>query len=306
MLHETRREHGLTSAALSLAAALIFGGPSSLLAGAIGNPNAGNGWSSTAAISVSASSSRAGRPVIHTIDGSGIDASGSLHEGAPDGDPGTSMWRSGPVGSPVSRGGTVSGSHWIEFAFDQPYDLAPMWIWNYNEMPTDWTSQGMKEVTIEYSVTGSTDPADWITILDGTMPKVSEWIPEADPWNTPVTLVVNFGGARAKYVVITTDFGIERNWVGGGLGANEVGLSEVRFFTFKPPTLTNVEIGDQTALAFQSVVGKVYRPEYSMPASPNTWTSMGFTVLGAGGQMLVVDPDGYSTQKQYRILLNED
>ena len=95
----------------------------------IGNPNPGNGWSTAGAVTVSASSSHGSRPVIHTIDGSGIDATGALHRGsAASGDPGPYMWLSGPVSSPVSRGGTVTGSHWIQFAFNQVYELGLMWI----------------------------------------------------------------------------------------------------------------------------------------------------------------------------------
>ena len=276
-------------------------------ADAIGNPNPANGWSSAGAITVTASSSHAARPAIRTIDGSGVDTGGSLHQGSDvvTGSPGPYMWMSGPMTTAVSRGGTVSGSHWIEFRFDQVYDLGQMWIWNYNEKPNDWTIQGMKEVTIQYSVSGGSGPADWGTIHDGQIPKTSVWIPEASPWYTPVALVVDFAGAQARFVVITADFGTERNWAGGGPGANEVGLSEVRFFTFSPPAFSAVQVGSRTGLAFQSMNGTVYRPEFAMPAAPTNWTGMGFTLLGSGSQMFAFDPAGYSTQKLYRIVREE-
>ena len=280
--------------------------PASAQTVAVGNPNPGNGWSSAGAVSVSASSSHGSRPVIRTVDGSGIDPTGALHRGsAANGDPGPYMWLSGPVSTPVTRGGTVSGSHWIQFQFNQVYDLGQMWIWNYNESPSAWTIMGMKEVTIQYSITGSSNAADWTTVYDGQIPKTSVWLPEESPWNTPTTLVLDFGGASARYVVITTDFGTERNWAGGGPGSAEVGLSEVRFHTFTSPGFTHVQAADRIGLAFQSAAGGVYRPEYAMPATPSQWTGLGFTLLGTGGQMFAFDPAGYSTQKLYRIVREE-
>jgi len=277
--------------------------PSSLFAGAIGNPNSGNGWRTTSAVSVTASSAKVDRPVIRTIDGSGIDASGELHRGsAANGDPGPYMWMSEAYTAPVSRPGAVTGSHWIQFTFNSVYTLGHMWIWNYNEKPNDWTTQGMKEVTIEYSVTGSSTPSHWFTAYDGPILKASEWLPEASPWNTPVSQVIDLAGVQARYVVITADLGAEANWAGGGPGTLNSGLSEVRFFTFTKPDFNLVAVNDRTGLAFQSLMGVVYRPEFSTVPSPSNWTGFGFTLVGNGTQMFAFDPAGYSTQKTYRIV----
>ena len=271
--------------------------------GAMGNPSPDNGWRTTGAVSVTASSSHGSRPVIRTIDGSGIDISGELHRGsASNGQPGPYMWLSGPYSTPVSRPGAVTGSHWIQFRFNGVKTLGNMWIWNYNEKPNDWTIQGMKEVTIQYSVTGSSTPSHWFTAYDGLIPKASEWLPEESPWNTPVSQVIDFAGAKARYVVITADLGTERNWAGGGPGEMEVGLSEVRFFTFTPPSFSLVQVNDRTGLAFQSVLGAIYRPEFAPAASPSNWNGMGFSLAGNGGQMFAFDPTGYSAQRVYRIV----
>ena len=81
----------------------------------------------------------------------------------------------------------------------------------------------MREVTIQYSATGSDNPADWTTIYDGPIP--------ITPAQTlaPVSLVIDFGGVLAKYVVITADNGIMQNWTNGLL--DSTGLSEIQFTT---------------------------------------------------------------------------
>jgi hypothetical protein len=203
-----------------------------LLSAAVGNPSADNGWDTTAAVSAVASSSHASRPVVRLIDGSGLDAAtGLLHEGPQGAAPPTGeiMWISGPDSHTRARGGTVSGSHWIEFAFNQSYAVEELWIWNYNEVHSqfDWRVFGMKDVTVQYSQTGSANPAAWTTIFDGQIPISS---PAAGPgYRAPVSLVVDFGGVNAQYVVITTDSGAGQNWSNGQF--DQVGLSEVRFLT---------------------------------------------------------------------------
>ncbi len=271
--------------------------------GAVGNPSPANGWRTTSAVSVTASSSKGSRPVIRTIDGSGIDISGELHRGsASNGQPGPYMWLSESYSTPVSRPGAVPGSHWIQFAFNGVKTLGSMWIWNYNEKPNDWTIQGTKEATIQYSATGRSSPSHWFTAYDGLIQKASEWLPEASPWNTPVSQVIDFAGAQARYVVITADLGTERNWAGGGPGELEVGLSEVRFYTFSFPAFSVVDLTGRTGLAFQSVLGAIYRPEFAPAASPSNWNGMGFSLAGNGGQMFAFDPSGYSEQRVYRIV----
>ena len=113
----------------------------------------------------------------------------------------------------------MEGGHWIEFAFDRACPLGEMWIWNYGE-PV-YQKLGMKRVAIQFSVTGSPDPSDWTTIYEGEIP-AAERVEEI-----PVSLEVDFNGAKARYVVITTAPAPAHNWSEGGMG--EAGLSEVRF-----------------------------------------------------------------------------
>ena len=269
---------------------------------AVGNPNTGNGWDSSGAITVTVSGSHPERPAIRTIDGSGIDAGGALHQGSDvvTSDPGPFMWLSSLDTGPVSRGGTVTGSHWIQFAFDQPHDLGEMWIWNYNEKTdvADWTVQGMREVTIQYSVTGSSNPADWTVMYEGVIPRVTSWTPEASPWNAPVSKVVGFGGATARYVVITAAQGVEQNWAGGGAGAGYAGLSEVRFVLPPPPPVTLTIASNGLARAFVVVdAGAGISDQYAAEELADFLgrvTGAAFPVfhsLQPGGSNLLVGPD---------------
>ena len=96
--------------------------------------------------------------------------------------------------------------------------LKEMWIWNYNEnnhagrsdgVPPHyyWTASGMRDVVIQSSLTGSEDPADWQTVYEGD---ISCAMGQGE---APVDLRVDFGGADARYVVITSKPGGRVNWV---------------------------------------------------------------------------------------------
>ena len=195
---------------------------------AVGSPDAGNGWDTRSAVSVRSSSSHGLSVENNLVDGSGVDSTGMSH---------------GHIGLFVSedivkskmnpRGGTVEGSHWVEFQFDKAYRLGEMWIWNYNERAVqyDWRKLGFKRVTIQYSTTGGEKPEEWQTIFDGEIPMAESPAPD---FLTPVSLVVNFNGAEAKFVVITAVDSPDKNWCltadPSGDELESAGLSEVRFF----------------------------------------------------------------------------
>ena len=214
----------------------------------------GEGWNTTSNVRVRASGEKPTREAIHIIDGSGIDPTGRFHThylypaepppGAPPYPhplpPGRTMWLSGNDDGDHEnpRGGTIPGNHWIEFTFDRDYHLDQMCIWNYNEnnhanrsdgVPPHyyWSAEGMRDITIQYSTTGGTDPGEWTTIYDGEI-ECAIGQPEQ-----PVNLVVQFGGARARYVVITTDMGNKTSWVEEHTNVRDryfAGISEVRFY----------------------------------------------------------------------------
>ena len=207
--------------------ALTIGNPSaannwdtSASTGAVGDPSQANNWDTTSAVSIRAWSSQHDfRPWTRTIDGSGLDPnSGTLHGN----DGANTMALSSVATYPNTvRGGTVAGYVWVEYDLGSVYNLGALSIWNYNELNYPWF--GFKEVTIEYSTTGSTNPADWTTIYDGTIPESAGG--GLNP--TPVDLDVNFAGAAAQYVVITADNPPDHNHKPDQL--DDCGLSEVRF-----------------------------------------------------------------------------
>ncbi|UCC97970.1 MAG: discoidin domain-containing protein [Phycisphaerales bacterium] len=135
----------------------------------------------------------------NTINGSGLDADDLHSTGA------TDMWLSGnePLGA------------WIQYEFDNVYKLHEMWVWNSNQVLEAFFGFGMKDVTVEYSTNGT----EW-TALGG----VPEFAQASGAAGYAHNTSVDFGGAVAKYVRLTTT----SNW-GGVLP--QYGLSEVRFFS---------------------------------------------------------------------------
>ena len=163
----------------------------------------GTGWDSSSSVSVRASSSHDDLLPIYSVNGSGIQKDGL-----------TGYWdkkapynfstRSMDVSLSNPRGGTVEGGHWIEFSFDKVYPIDEMWIWNTCE-PT-WHIQGFKTVTIQCSITGGTNEADWTTIFQGDIPEELN-----NPTATSPTIKIPLNGGRAKYVVLTTAHAPENN-----------------------------------------------------------------------------------------------
>ena len=246
----------------------------------MGNPRTGNGWSSLDVVSVRSSSAHMSRPFTQTIDGSGLDTStGELHTYL---SVNTTMGLTGLGSGAVSRGGTAEGSHWVEYSFDDPFELDAIWVWNYNEQ--NFPNFGMKSVTIEVSESGSSDPADWSPIFTGDIPRAAG----GGNTDTAVSLALGTGSVTARHVVITMDLGDDRNHSDGVF--DEVGLSEIRFFGTvveppPPPTgpddivlsivPSTVTPGTMT-LSWPSRVNRVYvleraidmRTGFTQPSSP--------------------------------------
>jgi hypothetical protein len=147
-------------------------------------------------VTATASSAQAGMGPENTVNGSGLSAEDG-HSTEP-----TKMWLS-----------TGDQPTWIQYEFDRVYKLHELWVWNANQMIESFLGFGAKDVTIEYSLDGST----W-TALAG----VPQFAQAAGSDTYTHNTVVPFGGARARYVKLT----INANW-----GAvPQSGLSEVRFF----------------------------------------------------------------------------
>ncbi len=133
-----------------------------------------------------------------TIDGSGLDAMDQHGNSA------SHMWLSKKNTTPI----------WIKYDFDKVYKLHEMWIWNSNQATELDAGFGVKDVTVETSLDGTT----W-TALGGPM----EFNQATGEPNYTHNTTVAFGGVQAKYVRLT----ISANWADG---TKQAGLSEVRFF----------------------------------------------------------------------------
>jgi hypothetical protein len=189
-----------------------------------------------------------GRLVIDIINGHGMNTK-TTHENSS----ASGIYAADPFGRmALFRGkshnnpGTVVGSNWAKFQFNAVYPLSNIWFWNWNEDGGgggDNTRFGWKHVTVEYSLTGGPNPAEWTKadlLLGASGDNI---IPEASGVNgAPADLIAPFsstGPVLAQYVVITNtgagsatpgtpDPTAEITW-GGDDGAGDAGLSEVRF-----------------------------------------------------------------------------
>ena len=136
----------------------------------------------------------------NTVNGSGLDESGLLHDNQTE-----TMWLSNKDGTQPT---------WIEFQFDRLYKLHEMWVWNSNGVLEKSVGFGIKDVSIEYSADG----VEYETL--GTTHEFAQ--ATSDPGYEHNT-TVDFGGVAAKSVRLT----VNSNW-GGFLP--QYGLCEVRFF----------------------------------------------------------------------------
>jgi hypothetical protein len=255
-------------------------------------------------VAARASSSHGSRPPVEAINGSGMTPDGLRHISLGS-DPilyGQNAWLSGTRVESLAnpRGGTAPGSHWIEFAFDTPRPLGEMWIWNYHEyIPTsgvDWRVQGSRIIAVQHSITGSNLASDWTMVHAGELP-ISPATAEA-----PVSLVVDFEGATAQHVVITTSSSSSlHNWSNGA--NDESGISEVRFF---PPRtsaqFTPTLVTDMVELTFDGDAGS-YRLEYTTDPAQPIWTAAGPVLQSAGGTITTHDATGASPLKIYRLVV---
>jgi len=134
----------------------------------------------------------------NTVNGSGL--TGDLHGTGTD-----TMWTSSMTGPTPA---------WIQYQFDKAYKLSELWVWNHN---TDFESvlgYGLKDVTVEYSLDGTT----WTLLKDMQFAQAQAAAGYAH--NT----TVDFGGVMARYVKITAKSNYSL------VGLKQYGLSEVRFF----------------------------------------------------------------------------
>ncbi|MBN1972287.1 MAG: discoidin domain-containing protein [Sedimentisphaerales bacterium] len=152
-------------------------------------------------ITAAASSSDANKGPENTVNGSGLDKTGLLHDKISK----DCMWLSSRTGEQPT---------WILFEFNKVYKLHEMWVWNSNDSFELSVGLGIKNAVIEYSVDGINYTTLGTTHEFAQAPAVSNYA-----HNT----TIDFDDVLAKYVRITAN----SNWKGL---LKQYGLSEVRFF----------------------------------------------------------------------------
>jgi hypothetical protein len=181
----------------------------------------GNIWSFTVepkalpitAITVTASGANPMMAPENTINGSGLDSM-DQHSILS-----TDMWL------------TVTDGSWIQYAFDRPYKLYELLVWNSNQAIEAFIGFGVKEMTVEYSVDGET----W-SALDGII-NVSK--ASGQVTNT-VNAIIDMDGIMAQHVKLSV---VSAHGLTG-----QAGLSEVRFMSIPVlPRSPQPADGDTTA-----------------------------------------------------------
>src|SRR5947207_3035764 len=169
----TRRRGAIVAAASVASLALT----TAIQAQPIGNPTAGNGWSTQSGVAVGRHSGEAGgRDIVHLIDGGGIQGTNGDQMQLASGAAGFAYFGMSRLASagggnasapnPGSLEGTAIGI-WVEFELlagvQNINDIA---IWNDNEETYD---QGWKHLAIQVSTTGGTSASDWTTVFNGIL-----------------------------------------------------------------------------------------------------------------------------------------
>ena len=194
----------------------------------------GSGWDASGTVSARASYVNASYPAVSTIDGSGIDVNGVLHDNV-----GVNMWKawgmvpdpcnytcnaeycgksrySGACGYGTWGDGPGNSSTWIEYDLGSVVKLDEIWIWNYTEGDVGgygWSSMGMQKVQIHVVAMpevdsgclsynwGTSDTTAWTLVYDGNLPCYG-------PGDDRDALVIDINaidanGLFVQYVVIT-------------------------------------------------------------------------------------------------------
>ncbi|UCD49688.1 MAG: discoidin domain-containing protein [Phycisphaerales bacterium] len=132
----------------------------------------------------------------NAVNGSGLNANDEHSTESED------MWVGVPAGADPL---------YIQFEFDQVYQLHEMLVWNYNVQFEMLLGFGIKDATVEYSENGT----DWTTLGDVELARATA---RAD---YVANTMIDLQGAAARYVRLTVNSGY------GTMG--QFGLSEVRF-----------------------------------------------------------------------------
>ena len=160
-----------------------------------------------------------------SVDGSGLNAADE-HSTTP-----ADMWLASPGGEEPM---------WIQYAFDRPYKLHEIIVWNYNTEFEMILGFGIHEITVEYS----NDGVEWTALADVELAQATATSTYA------ANTTIDGAGVAAQYV----RFIIHNSY--GGMG--QYGLSEVRFLYIPvqargpQPVDGTVDVNVDTELAWRA------------------------------------------------------
>jgi hypothetical protein len=208
----------------------IFGLASAAMGQTYIGATASNGWNASSNILVNQSENHnAIRVASNLVSGINLDPTGQYSDSFyhQNGSQNTD-WLSDGGGAGAADPTGLPFSAWVEFTFDQSYNLGAIDIWQDNQQPQPYSYQGMQDCTIQVSNDGS----HWTTVYTGAIPKESDL--GAPNYNEPLSLQVNANEMAAQYVVITA---ATTNWNYATNGDTAVALDAVEFQTspYVPP-----------------------------------------------------------------------
>ncbi len=186
----------------------------------------------------------------------------------------------GGTGAHPVDGSTSGWGAWIAYQFDAVYAIGNMYIWNQNQIyNSDLTNRGLKNVTVQYSTNGST----WTTLGSYVIPKAT------GQNGMPPSLTVNFGGASAKYVVITAA-SVNGTW-GTDPGTSNLyyALAKVRF-GINGTTAIDVKTPDSANYTALDANGVVKGNPQIMQGMATTDHCMDFNGVNDSVILSLVDP----------------
>jgi sialidase-1 len=197
---------------------------------------------------------------------------------------------------------------WFKVDLGQTYPLQDAFFFNFN--PDDFEGagneiRGVASANIYYLDAASDpnanddgnaspfDPTDW-TQLGSTFNFTQA--PFGDV-NQTVPDVVDFGGVNARFVAldILSNHG----------HADFVGFGEIQFFAVQvpEPSVDLVVIEDTLGAMFDSVSNTTYRLQSTPDLVSSNYTDTGAIAIGNGASIIMFDPSGPSTSKNYRVVM---
>ncbi len=148
----------------------VFGIASAAMGQTYVGATATNGWNASSDILVQANNNHDGnRSAANLISGVNLDSTGQYSDSFLPANPHpgeSSDWLSngGGSGSPDPTGAPFSA--WVEFTFNQSYNLGAIDIWQDNQEPEPYSYQGLQDCTIQISSNGT----NWTTVFTGAVP----------------------------------------------------------------------------------------------------------------------------------------